>query len=114
MTARSSTADSRSPPSAGASSLIGVSWVVASSRASGAELGLLWATGVCAEILLMTSVGRGLAVRTEGWLVLAYAGGALRWSYRAYSDGVTTTAPARIAFVMSASASSGLMSPDAA
>jgi MFS transporter, PPP family, 3-phenylpropionic acid transporter len=47
--------------------------------ASGGQLGLLWATGVFAEILLMTLVGRALSVRTEGWLVLAYAGGALRW-----------------------------------
>lgn len=47
--------------------------------ATGAEIGLLWATGVVAEILLMTSAGGALAVRSETLLVLAYAGGALRW-----------------------------------
>jgi PPP family 3-phenylpropionic acid transporter len=47
--------------------------------ASGAQLGLLWATGVFAEILLMTRFGGVRAGRTEGLLVLAYAGGALRW-----------------------------------
>lgn len=47
--------------------------------ATGAEIGLLWATGVIAEILLMTSARGALAVRSETLLVLAYGGGALRW-----------------------------------
>lgn len=48
--------------------------------ATGSEIGLLWATGVISEIILMTSVGGSLAaLRTEALLVLAYAGGALRW-----------------------------------
>lgn len=47
--------------------------------ATGAEIGMLWATGVIAEILLMTSAGGALPARSESLLVLAYAGGALRW-----------------------------------
>ncbi len=47
--------------------------------ATGAEIGMLWATGVIAEILLMTSAGGALTLRSETLLVLAYTGGALRW-----------------------------------
>jgi len=48
--------------------------------ASAQTIGLLWASGVAAEVALLAAAGSALrALRPELLLVLAYGGGALRW-----------------------------------
>jgi PPP family 3-phenylpropionic acid transporter len=48
--------------------------------ASSAAIGALWGLGVLAEIVLMAGAGTLFVKRkSEAWLALAYAGGALRW-----------------------------------